>query len=408
MRDDPHVVALVTRASGGDQGAWHELVDRYAPLVYTICTRYRLSNHDIEDVGQNVWLLLVEQLGKLREPAALPGWLATTTARECLRVVTAASRAERLGTGLDDSVLFVDDAVIDEELLWLSGTRRCARPSPSCRRAASSCCRCCCPTRRILTRISTASSASRSAASGRSGLAAWSGCAGRALLPPSERARKRSTYGEASQVRNDWDDDRLLVALGQALKARQAVPLVVHRDGQERFRLAITSRPKLAQLTYDSNEDRLQAAVTRSETASIRALTFTSAHLSVELEVTGNSLLGQLLPAREGELEIHTRAGEISTTDVDEIGCFSVDPIPDSPFRLRCRTADGTDVADRVDHDLRFVGFLAASFFAGIRIKPGAGPSVLATESAGAGGAADLVGGSGLSAPTGLSSGPYR
>ncbi len=117
MRDDPHVVALVTRASGGDQGAWHELVDRYAPLVYTICTRYRLSNPDIEDVGQNVWLLLVEQLGKLREPAALPGWLATTTARECLRVVTATNKSERLGTGLDDSVLFVDDAVIDEELL---------------------------------------------------------------------------------------------------------------------------------------------------------------------------------------------------------------------------------------------------------------------------------------------------
>jgi len=85
--------------------------------VYTICTRYRLSNHDIEDVGQNVWLLLVEQLGKLREPAALPGWLATTTARECLRVVTAVHKSERLGTGLDDSVLFVDDAVIDEEIL---------------------------------------------------------------------------------------------------------------------------------------------------------------------------------------------------------------------------------------------------------------------------------------------------
>src|ERR1051325_4375998 len=117
MRHDPHVVALVTRASGGHAGAWHELVDRYAPLVYTICTRYRLGTHDIEDVGQNVWLLLGEQLGKVRQPAALPGWLATTTARECLRVVTAASKAERLGTGLDDSVIFVDDAVIDEELL---------------------------------------------------------------------------------------------------------------------------------------------------------------------------------------------------------------------------------------------------------------------------------------------------
>jgi RNA polymerase sigma factor (sigma-70 family) len=117
VRDDPHVVALVTRASGGDQDAWNELIDRYAPLLYTICTRYRLSNHDIEDVGQSVWLLLVEQLGKLREPAALPGWLATTTARECLRVVRAASKAERLATGLDDSVLFVDNAVIDEEIL---------------------------------------------------------------------------------------------------------------------------------------------------------------------------------------------------------------------------------------------------------------------------------------------------
>jgi RNA polymerase sigma factor (sigma-70 family) len=117
MRDDPHVVALVTRASGGDQDAWYEIVDRYAPLVYTICTRYRLSKHDVEDVAQNVWLLLVEQLGKLREPAALPGWLATTTTRECLRVVTAANKAERLGTGLDDSVLFIDDAAIDEEIL---------------------------------------------------------------------------------------------------------------------------------------------------------------------------------------------------------------------------------------------------------------------------------------------------
>src|SRR5258708_39856149 len=45
----------------------HDALPIYAPLVYTICTRYRLSNHDIEDVGQNVWLLLVEQLGKLRE-----------------------------------------------------------------------------------------------------------------------------------------------------------------------------------------------------------------------------------------------------------------------------------------------------------------------------------------------------
>ena len=144
-------------------------------------------------------------------------------------------------------------------------------------------------------------------------------------------------------MRNDWDDDRLLVALGQALRAREAVPSWFVETGRNAFAWHNIDA-ELAQLTYDSNEDRLQATVMRSETASIRALTFTSAHLSVELEVTGNLLLGQVFPAREGELEIHTRAGEISTTDVDEIGCFSVDPIPESPFRLRCHTADGTNV----------------------------------------------------------------
>ncbi len=117
MRDDPSVVALVTRAAGTDPRAWNEIVDRYAPLLWSICTRYQLSNHDTEDVGQTVWLLLVEQLGNLREPAALPGWLAKTTAHECLRVVTAARRSERLGTQLDDAMQFVDDAVIDEEIL---------------------------------------------------------------------------------------------------------------------------------------------------------------------------------------------------------------------------------------------------------------------------------------------------
>jgi RNA polymerase sigma factor (sigma-70 family) len=117
MRDDPSVVTLVTRAAASDPSAWNEIVERYAPLVWSICIRFQLSNPDIEDVGQNVWLLLVEQLGKLREPAALPGWLATTTHRECLRVVTAARKSERLGTKLDDALQFVDDTVIEEEIL---------------------------------------------------------------------------------------------------------------------------------------------------------------------------------------------------------------------------------------------------------------------------------------------------
>src|SRR5207247_10181357 len=86
------VTDLATRARNGDQQAWNALVERYAPLIWSICRRYRLAGADADDVGQIVWLHLVDHLGNLRDPAALAGWLATTTQRECLRVLRTAQR----------------------------------------------------------------------------------------------------------------------------------------------------------------------------------------------------------------------------------------------------------------------------------------------------------------------------
>lgn len=117
MRDDPVVAALVARAAGHDEDAWNELVERYSPMVWAICARYRLSSHDIEDVNQSVWLRLVEQLGNLREPAALPGWLATTTSRECLRVLRMERRNDRYGQAPDELPPSLDPAVIEEEII---------------------------------------------------------------------------------------------------------------------------------------------------------------------------------------------------------------------------------------------------------------------------------------------------
>jgi RNA polymerase sigma factor (sigma-70 family) len=87
MRDDPMVVALVERVRDGDQHAWNQLVERYAPLVWGICRRFELGRADADDVGQTVWLKLIEQVQAIRDAAALPGWIATTTRRECLRVL---------------------------------------------------------------------------------------------------------------------------------------------------------------------------------------------------------------------------------------------------------------------------------------------------------------------------------
>jgi len=77
---------LVTRARNGDQQAWDALVELYGPLIWSICRAHRLGEADADGVGQSVWQLLVRHIDLVRDPAALAGWLATTTRRECLQV----------------------------------------------------------------------------------------------------------------------------------------------------------------------------------------------------------------------------------------------------------------------------------------------------------------------------------
>ena len=115
MRNDLEVTDLVTRARKGDKQAWDALVERYAPLIWSICRRYRLADADAEDVGQGVWLQLVDQLDKIRDPAALPGWLATTTRRECARVARTVRGPHAAGDALYAETIPDDQAQMAEQ-----------------------------------------------------------------------------------------------------------------------------------------------------------------------------------------------------------------------------------------------------------------------------------------------------
>jgi RNA polymerase sigma factor (sigma-70 family) len=118
VRDNPVLTDLVARAAKGDRHAWDALVERYIPLIWSICRKYRLSDADAEDVGQNVWLLLMDQLGKIRDPAALPGWLATVTRRECLRVLGAPQRPSTAGYAVGAEIIADEQSgTAEQELL---------------------------------------------------------------------------------------------------------------------------------------------------------------------------------------------------------------------------------------------------------------------------------------------------
>jgi RNA polymerase sigma factor (sigma-70 family) len=83
---------LVTRAAAGDRSAWTALVDAYAGLIFSIARSHRLNDADATDVSQTTWLRLVENLDRLKDPARVGAWLATTARRESLRVIGVAAR----------------------------------------------------------------------------------------------------------------------------------------------------------------------------------------------------------------------------------------------------------------------------------------------------------------------------
>lgn len=80
IRDDAD---LVRGCLAGEAAAWEQLLHRYRRLIYSVPMAFRFTNEDADDVFQRVAMKLIEGLPKLRDPAALPSWLATVARHEC-------------------------------------------------------------------------------------------------------------------------------------------------------------------------------------------------------------------------------------------------------------------------------------------------------------------------------------
>ncbi len=97
--DDRTDAALVRGCLDGDEQAWSALLDRYKRLVYSIPIKYGFSAEEATDIFQETCVELLTELPRLREPRALPKWLAQVAAHKCLRLKT---RAQRQAAPLDD------------------------------------------------------------------------------------------------------------------------------------------------------------------------------------------------------------------------------------------------------------------------------------------------------------------
>ena len=73
---------LVQACLDGDEHAWAALIGKYKNLIYSIPRKYGASPENAADIFQSVCLELYAELPKLRQTAALRGWLITVAAHQ--------------------------------------------------------------------------------------------------------------------------------------------------------------------------------------------------------------------------------------------------------------------------------------------------------------------------------------
>lgn len=106
----------------------------------------------------------------------------------------------------------------------------------------------------------------------------------------------------------------------------------------------LTALVETTPLTFDSELEPVRGL--RSGSGQPRVLIFTAEHLSLELEVMADLVVGQIVPPGPGEIVVETPDGATFRIEADDIGLFDFASLPRGQVRLRCETRDGNLVTD--------------------------------------------------------------
>ena len=129
-------------------------------------------------------------------------------------------------------------------------------------------------------------------------------------------------------------DDGLLGVLASVLDGTEAVPDDAVQAAYAAVDLGGVNE-ELAELVFDSTRDRELLAM-RSVDAEARLLSFVNDHVTLDLELhaDGRTLVGQVTPIGEGQLQVELFDGTNTPAETDSFGRFRVVVEP-GPLRLR-------------------------------------------------------------------------
>lgn len=119
------------------------------------------------------------------------------------------------------------------------------------------------------------------------------------------------------------NDDELLAALGEALAvADHPQRDLVVANAQDAFSYQRLDE-ELAQLVYDSLLDTSAAGASRAG-SDPRIMVFENEAISIEIEIVGDTIVGQVAPPGEVIITVEVPDKEAFQVQADELGCFSL------------------------------------------------------------------------------------
>jgi RNA polymerase sigma-70 factor, ECF subfamily len=106
MHADPSSpdLLLARRASGGNAEAWEELIALYGERVYNLALHFAGSVEDADDLTQEIFLRLLQNLRSYRGDVPLAGWALRLSRNLCIDRYRSA-RHERRALAVSDEVI---------------------------------------------------------------------------------------------------------------------------------------------------------------------------------------------------------------------------------------------------------------------------------------------------------------
>ncbi|MFG2550349.1 hypothetical protein [Streptomyces sp. NPDC048581] len=140
--------------------------------------------------------------------------------------------------------------------------------------------------------------------------------------------------GEEPLGDDGFDIELLEEELRQAAAILDPVPAQLRQLAVEAFALHDLDA-RIAELTFDSVVDAIPV---RGATDVPRMLTFRAGEVTVDVEVTAQGLMGQVLPPQQARIEVLVGPQSATPVEADAMGRFTSDAPPNGPFALRLRT----------------------------------------------------------------------